>query len=186
MGVSISMGTFISMIASCKTEPGATVSASYFTDTAQSAFIENIAEIILPKTDTPGAKEAGVIKYIDVIVGKIYKPEEQKKFNKGLEASMNAVKDGDLTEFVTSKIGANADKDTYASMMKLTEAKEPPTDAAAQNDYYIYSFLNAVKGLAVGGYFGSEIIATEYMVYNPVPGPYQGCIDYDGGNNYYL
>ena len=187
MGASVSMGTFISMIASCNSEPsgGATDwAASYFTDKTQLSFIENIADVILPKTDSPGAKEVGVIKYIDTIVGKVYKPKEQEKFKKGLDACMEAVGDGDLSEFIHSRIGSKADKTTFDAMRKLI-GKDAPEDASKQSNYYIYSFLNAVKDLSVGGYFNNEIIATQHMVYEPVPGPYVGCIDWGGGNNYY-
>ena len=188
MGASVSMGTFLSMIASCKTESSAAVgdwTASYFTNKGQLGFIENMTDVIFPKTSTPGAKEVGVIQYIDVIVGKIYKPEEQEKFKKGLEACMAAAGDGDLSEFLQSRIGSSANKETYEAMQKLI-GEDAPEDTSKQSDYYIYSFLNAVKDLTIGGYFGNEIIATEHMVYDPVPGPYQGCIDWAGGNNYSL
>jgi len=185
MGASVSMGTFISMIASCKSESLIDNASSFFTDTTHLTFVENIADIIFPKTDTPGAKEVGVINYIDMAVSKLYDSKEQERFKKGLKACIEAVGDGDLGEFIQSKIGDNADKTTFEAMSKLIEKEDAPEDASKQNDYYLYSFLNAVKSLTIGGYFSNEIIATKHMVYEPVPGPYVGCIDWEGGNNYY-
>jgi len=189
MGVSVSMGTFISMIASCKSESSgsgnASSVASLLSNDAHMTFVENIADIIFPKTDTPGAKEVGVINFIDMTVSKIYEPKDQAKFKKGLEACMAAVGDGDLSEFIHSRIGEKADKTTYDAMIELI-GEDTPEDTSKHNDYHLYSFLNAVKDLTIGGYFGSEIIATKHMVYDPVPGPYVGCIDWEGGNNYAL
>lgn len=183
MGASVSMGTFISMIASCKSEPTINTTASFFKSN-QLAFIENMADVIFPATDTPGAKDVGVIKYIDMAVSKLYKPEEQEGFKKGLEACMVAVGDGDLGEFIQSKIGQKADKPKFDAMQKLI-GEDVPEDPSKQNDYHLYKFLSAVKSLTVGGYFSNEIIATKHMIYEPVPGPYMGCIDWEGGNNYY-
>ncbi len=43
-------------------------------------FLGDLAEAILPKTTTPGAKEAGVGSEIPVLVRDCYKPEEQRSF----------------------------------------------------------------------------------------------------------
>lgn len=202
MGVSVSTGTFLSMIASCKSEPSTTTVAenewtpSFLTDKTQCAFVENMADIIFPPTDSPGAKEAGVIKYIDLMVDKIYRPEEQARFKKGLKTCIATVESEQggkfsdlgtdkLTAFLESHIGSKADKAAYDARKEMLGKKEAPTDAAAQKEYYLYNFLDAVKNLTIGGYFGSELIATKHMIYDPVPGPYEGCIDWAGGNNYY-
>ncbi|MGZ2805623.1 gluconate 2-dehydrogenase subunit 3 family protein, partial [Pseudomonas aeruginosa] len=47
--------------------------------------LDEIAETILPKTDTPGAKEAKVGAFMTVIVRDCYKPEEAKVFIAGLK-----------------------------------------------------------------------------------------------------
>ena len=202
MGISVSTGTFLSMIASCKSETAPEVSesswtASFLTDKSQLAFVENLADIIFPPTDTPGAKEAGVIKYIDLMVDKIYKPKDKERFKKGLETCLAMIESEQkvkisevgtdkLSDFLENHIGSKADEAAHDARKKMLSEKEAPTDEAAQKEYYLYNFLNAVKSLTIGGYFGSELIATEHMVYNPVPGPYEGCIDWEGGNNYYL
>ena len=205
MGISVSTGTFLSMLASCKSEPSIAVTdegdapwkPSFLTDEAHLAFVENLAEAIFPKTETPGAKEAGVINFIDLTVDRIYEPEDKMRFKKGLETCITTIeteqggKFSDLdaqkiTAFLENHIGSNADKEASQARKKMLAEKEPPTDEAGQKEYYLYNFLSAVKYLTVGGYFGSELVATEHLVYNPVPGPYEACIDYDGGNNYYL
>jgi hypothetical protein len=41
-----------------------------------------------------------------------------------------------------------------------------------------FPFYRMMKELALLGYFHSEKIGMEYLAYDPIPGPYQGCIDY--------
>ena len=43
----------------------------------------------------------------------------------------------------------------------------------------------ALKELVVVGYFTSEMGATEALVYNPIPGPYEGCIPMSDVNGVY-
>ena len=48
--------------------------------------LNDIAETILPETDTPGARAAGVGAFIAVMVNDIYSPDEQDTFVSGLES----------------------------------------------------------------------------------------------------
>src|SRR4029078_5592649 len=45
----------------------------------QSELVATIAEHILPATDTPGARAAGVDKFVDVILTDYYKAEERER-----------------------------------------------------------------------------------------------------------
>src|SRR5690606_187211 len=55
-------------------------------------YLGEIAETILPKTATPGAKEAGVGAFIPVMVRDCYTPEDQKVFLEGLDKLEEASK----------------------------------------------------------------------------------------------
>src|SRR5690606_7724431 len=48
-------------------------------------FLGDLAEAILPKTSTPGAKEAGVGEFIPVMIRDCYDPQDQKAFLEGLD-----------------------------------------------------------------------------------------------------
>jgi gluconate 2-dehydrogenase gamma chain len=50
----------------------------------QSELVATIAEHIIPATDTPGARAAGVHRFIDVILSDYYKADERRKFLDGL------------------------------------------------------------------------------------------------------
>jgi len=50
----------------------------------QSELVASIAEHILPATDTPGARAAGVDRFVDVILTDYYKAPERERFVAGL------------------------------------------------------------------------------------------------------
>src|ERR1700716_642854 len=53
-------------------------------DPHQYATVTAIAELILPRTDTPGATDVGISDFIDLIVTEWYNPEERARFLNGL------------------------------------------------------------------------------------------------------
>ena len=67
----------------------------------QSATVSRMAEMILPETDTPGAKSARVNEFIDLILTEWYNPEERARFLDGLanvDASSQKYFGKDFTE----------------------------------------------------------------------------------------
>jgi len=50
----------------------------------QFATVTTIADLIIPRTETPGAKDVGVSDFIDLILTEWCSPDEQSRFLKGL------------------------------------------------------------------------------------------------------
>ena len=55
-------------------------------------FLDEVADTILPATKTPGAKAAGVGKFIERMVNNTYNPENQQVFHKGIALLNEACK----------------------------------------------------------------------------------------------
>src|ERR1700730_9179808 len=53
-------------------------------DPHQYTTVTAIAELILPRTETPGATDVGVSQFIDLILTEWYNPEERIRFLNGL------------------------------------------------------------------------------------------------------
>ncbi|SEM91493.1 Gluconate 2-dehydrogenase subunit 3 [bacterium A37T11] len=138
-------------------------------------FLGNIAETILPKTATPGAKEAGVGSFIPVMIRDCYTPEDQKVFLDGLVKLDNAAKDKyskvfqDLTAEQRTELITTIDK----------EAKEYQTTKKPEDPNHYFSI---VKELTLLGFFTSEVGATKALRYVFIPGKYDGNYPYKKGD----
>lgn len=188
MGVTVSASTLLGVLSSCQSESAAGWVPS-FLSSAQSDLINEMADIILPATDTPGAKDANIMPFIDALIGKVYKPTDQAKlmdsmsgFISGL-ASYNKDEDGnisfdidreELSGILQDRLGTQSD-DSWKARKDLMWG-ERPTEAAKAQDYDSQKFVDAVRSLAINGYFHSELIGTEHLNYDPVPGELTGCI----------
>ncbi|MDB6173981.1 MAG: hypothetical protein JWL59_3292 [Chthoniobacteraceae bacterium] len=122
--------------------------ASVAVSADQEALLADLAEIIIPTTDTPGAKAAGVAQFIVRIMRDCYKIDEQEQFYAGLER-------------LGSKGFAGSDPVRQVELVR----------AAATEDT---AFFKLMKQLTVAGYFTSEIGATQALAYLPIPGKFEG------------
>ncbi len=64
------------------------------------ALLDEIAETILPKTNTPGAKEAEVGKFMTVMVNDTYEEKDQKIFHEGISKLDKACNDMHKTSYM--------------------------------------------------------------------------------------
>jgi Gluconate 2-dehydrogenase subunit 3 len=123
----------------------------------QENLLAEIADIIIPTTDTPGAKAASVEKFIVRIMRDCYKKEDQEVFYKGL-AKFEA---DSKTKFGKGFVGLDIAQKNEMVKLSITENKD---------------FFQKMKELTTTGYFSSEIGATKALEYLPIPGKYEGCI----------
>ena len=144
----------------------------------QRHMVEQLAELILPKTDTPGAIEAGVPAFIDQIVTAWYTPTERRIFLEGL-TELNA---DCARSWGKPFTGCDPSQQSAA----LTRAEERSAFYRPQAPGKIRAtpdeaspFFYKLKLLTVLGYYTSEIGAQQELSYNPVPGHYEGDIDFD-------
>lgn len=117
------------------------------------SFVQNLLDIILPKTDSPSANDVGVHQIMDTMVGTVYSPDQQKAFTEKFSV---------LTEYMGSK--AQSDK-----VQRLLTSEE-------EKDTLAKSALINIKQQVVAYYLSTEEIATKYLNYLPVPGVYEPCI----------
>lgn len=138
----------------------------------QDQLVAELAEQIIPSTDTPGAKAAKVNQYIDHMLTNWNTDEEKEHFLEGLdhvdELSNNRY-DRDFLEL--------GEEDKIAVMEDLEqEALDNPNPKPNTG---LKPFFAMMKEYTVVGYYTSEIGATQELNYTPVPGRYNGCMAYD-------
>ena len=84
MGGAISAPAVLGVLNGCSPKPSAGWHPLFLSQ-EEGAIVEEIAELILPRTDTPGARDVGVPAFIDVILKDAYPSEDQVRFVSGLK-----------------------------------------------------------------------------------------------------
>jgi len=174
MGAAVSATAIAGIMSGCKATPDLNYKPVFFNED-QARIISELAEIILPKTDTPGAKEVGVPNFIDTIVNENYEKEDQERFIAGLTAFEEDAKKTYGDGFIYCK-----PEDQIALVKKSLGAaiQEKKENTATKK-----SFILMAKELTMLGYFTSEPGATKVLQYEAVPTKYNGCIPLNEAGN---
>ncbi len=173
MGGALSASTVAGVLGGCRAEPTMEVDAPQTLSAPQDELVTLLAELIIPETDTPGAKAAGVNAFIDKMLGEWLKDDERAQFLDGLadvEARAQA-------SYGKAFQALNLDEQT-ALLTELEDAAiASMTDpqAAAGGGRPFFSML---KELTLVGYYTSEVGATQELRYERAPGRYDGCVPY--------
>jgi hypothetical protein len=164
LGGAISAPTLAAMLAGCETpaagEAGWTPSAL---SDEQGAQVATIAEHIIPATDTPGARGAGVHRFIDRMLAEYYSADGRAAFLAGLADVDRRAKDAKSKTFLA--LSPSEQRDVLAVL-----------DAEAYRQGPHPTFFRTMKELTLLGYYTSQIGATQELKYARVPGRFDGCI----------
>ncbi len=177
LGYAITGPALVGLLNGCKAQPELTYTPDFF-NAEQAQLISELSEIIIPKTTTAGAKEAGVPFFIDSMLKEVYPKQDQEAFIKGLAEFDADAKNTFGDSFVDCK---TADK--------LSHVKKYHDAALANSEVNVSSgwwgsgsgekpFILKVKELTILGFFTSEPGATQVLKYEQVPGPFKGCVPY--------
>lgn len=160
------------ILLSGQTVPGK--KAAGFTDDDR-ALLDEIGETILPATDIPGAKAAGVGAFMAMMVADCYTDAQHDAFRDGL---------GRIDGSCRAKYGKSfmeASPEQRTELANALEAEQRAQYARKAKDELPHYF-RMMKELAVLGYFSSEIGCTRAVRYIEVPGAYHGDIPYTKGD----
>lgn len=129
--------------------------------------LDEVAETIIPETETAGAKTTKVAEFINKIFQDIYTDEEQKEFIAALKMINDKAKEKMGDDFVNLSVDKKA---------KLFAEIRNPKDKGflAMYQMVLYSYLTSEKGMK----------AT--FRYTPVPGKQVGDIPYKKGDKMFV
>jgi len=126
--------------------------------------LDEIAETIIPTNpDSPGAKAAKIGAFMGEIVGSYYSPNQQKVFSQGLVSFRERCQKETGRSFLDL-----SDEESHAFLLAVARAPK--------GKYY-----SMYRQLTLWGYFSSEIGTTKVRRYAPIPGRFEGCINYKKG-----
>jgi Gluconate 2-dehydrogenase subunit 3 len=180
LGLAISASSISAIFVSCAKE----VQLDWkpiFLKANQAATIAEIAETILPKTKTPGAKDLGVPQFIDKMVNDTMDKNGQEEFLKGLETFESQCESKFGKSFIElapkerEVFLMEQEKENPKSGMSLWGINLEPNAAPA-------TFYKKVKGLTLFGFYTSQGIGEKILAYDPIPGEYIPCMPLNGQN----
>ena len=149
-------------------------SVDYFSP-AQRAIVAAMAEVVIPRTDTPGAIDAGVPAFIELMVVNWLNDEEKSIFDAGLQ---------DIEARIPAEYGMPFNKLGDQQQLQIMEDLEA---AASDSSWYDFAnvqrdfvsdapFICQLKELTIWGFFTSEKGSKQVLRYDPMPMQFEGDI----------
>lgn len=121
----------------------------------QQTLIADLADVIIPTTDTPGARAAGVGEFIEYVLGHCSAASQQEAFQQGLQQ--------------TDALSRSAFGKSFSALTRPQQ-----TEIVTQLTQQQKPFFLILRELTIVGYFTSETGATKALDYVAIPGRFQG------------
>lgn len=132
----------------------------------QLQIVRHIADVILPKTETPSASELGVHRFVDHQLATVYSEAQRENilqlFNKVEFESLQGYGRG----------FADLNMQQQHGLLERLESAEMPFAEADKQEF------KQLKSLVIFGYFTTEFGATQVLAYQAVPGGFNGALPY--------
>jgi Gluconate 2-dehydrogenase subunit 3 len=141
--------------------------------------VKTIAEMILPRTDTPGATDVGAGDFIDLILTEWCSNEERTRFLSGIGDVDSRAQSLFGKDFVSCSPIQQADILT-ALGEKMVEELPRAAGPEWHGDWasrHGESFYTMLRRLTLTAYFTSEAGATEALHYEIIPATHNGCAE---------
>ena len=174
-GSAIAYSSLFTMLQSCQQQPRMDWQPQ-FLNADQVQLVSALVDTILPKTDTPGGLDVKVDMFIDLVIAKTYDDDGKQRISDEMHA---------FNEDCASRFGGvfhELDAEKRAEALSYHEANSPKFNGGvwgtAVGEQEPVGFYRAFKSMAVWGYCSSEEVGTNVLNYDPIPGPYQGCIPF--------
>ncbi len=126
--------------------------------------IAEISELIIPETDTAGAKSAGVPEYVQAVVGTFYTKAARDEFIQNLALFDEMAHSRNQESFLS------APKDVRQRILGELDADDRQDGRR--------KIWRELRSMVIFGYYTSEAAADE-LLYDPIPGRYDGSADFN-------
>lgn len=139
----------------------------------QKMIAAEVAEMIIPRTNTPGAKDVGVPAFLIMMLQDCYKTPEQESFKAGL-SKLEEKQFLNLDQNQRAALLQQVEKDTVDEMKAYQVQRVSAIEATGSNqtkqEVKGLPFWRLIKELTMLGYFTSEEGIKASFEYVPVPG----------------
>ena len=154
-------------------------SQSSFVSSPQADVVSAVAEIIIPRTDTPGAIDVGVPGFIDRVLEDVYTDEDRRRYLTGLAAFDAAAQVEHGRKFVALEAQRQV-----ALVQKFHDAAVAEEHQHHRSHTILQRpFILMTKELTLLGFFTSQVGAEQVLQYVAVPGSYHACLPLEQAGN---
>jgi hypothetical protein len=129
----------------------------------------NLMEIIIPKTDIPGAIELKLPEFVDAYIDAVWDEKRKTDFKEAWTAFISS------SNKAAGKENAN-DLSTADWDAQLAKYLKPGNDVPA-DETLASQFANQLRSITVNAFKTNEFIGEEVLAYAPIPGEQKGCVD---------
>ncbi len=179
MGGAISGPAVLGVLQGCSAKKPSVEWTPAFLTAAQAAVVAEIAEIIIPRTDTPGAKDVGVPQFIDTMLKVTYPKKDQDRYLTGLTQFEERAQPAHGKPFMELEPAQQRELVRELHDAEIRAAGENELDDSRENR----PFILMTKELTMLGFFTSEVGATQVLQYLAVPGTFRGCLPLSEAGN---
>lgn len=173
LGGALSSGAVAGVLAGCVSTPGGDASAKTFLSADEMRIVTAMADQIIPRTDTPGALDAGVPSYIDRMMAGYYLDKERNILRLGMRAVTT-----DASELAGKHFAELSSEQQVMLMKEYDRLAVDQNRRMARDPNEPPHFFRLIKELTIVGFCTSEAGATKFLTYAPIPGPYRADIPY--------
>ncbi len=147
-------------------------------NSAQLDLVGDIADMIIPDTETLGAKSVNVHFLVDELAANWMTSQDKESFLAALT---------ELDERITAEQGSRFSDLDMAGKARVMDQLGAEMVAAGQGGQVLGDITNSddletrkhiyleLRELIIFGYYTSEVGASEELIYDPIPGEYRGC-----------
>lgn len=155
--------SMVSLFQSCQRSES--IWTPVFLSEEQGMILKMVADVFLPKSDTPSASEVKVPEFIDKYMDEVFDAAEQQRYKDGfmtLSTLLRSQYQQDLRKLSTEDY-----KNLLDEYMLVGEPQSSEEDSMTPSE-----LLNSLKWMSINAYRTSETVGEKVLAYDPVPGTY--------------
>ncbi len=156
------------------------------------SLLDEVAETIIPTTDTPGGRAAKTGAFMQIMIEDCYATHEQEAFVKGIDELEKKCKKENGSSFMEltpekrlpflQQLEKEAKEYNEALRKKAEEEKEKKeTKEKTKKENPPPHYYSMMRQLTLWGFFSSETGMTKTLRHVPVPGRFDGNVPYVKG-----
>ena len=165
----------INMLHSCKSNVNKYLPIFFANNQFQ--FVSKIMDLVIPKTDIPGAIELKLTEFLDnyivVVMNQNDKETILRRTNNFIKLILNETKKNGSMEINSNDLNTQLKKYFLASDKQIESWEEAPKSQELE----VYNYLIQIRSLTLNAFRLNEYIGEKVLAYDPIPGERKVCLD---------